>query len=70
MQSGYIKSQGKKNKGYHYEVVSYEEYQKLQHHIGSVMDEILERLSGSPVAHSQNEPLKKKKTKKLNSVAH
>jgi hypothetical protein len=69
--SGHIRVvHGKKHKGYEYEIVSYEEYQKLQHHIGSVMDEILERLSGSTVAHSQNEPLKKKRTKKLDSVAH
>ena len=69
--SGHVRVvHGKKHKGYEYEIVSYEEYQKLQHHIGSAMDEILHRLSSSPVAHLQNEPLKKKKIKKLDSVAH
>jgi hypothetical protein len=65
MQSGYIKWQGKKNKGYHYEVGSYEEYEQLKKRIAHVLDELLEnlkvRLNGSLVAHSQNEPRKKKK---------
>jgi hypothetical protein len=69
-QSGYIRvAQGKKHKGYEYEIVSYEEYMKLQNHIATVMDEILERLSGSPVAQPESEPLKKKKTKQLDIVA-
>jgi hypothetical protein len=64
--SGHVRvANGRKHKGYEYEIVSYEEYQKLQTHIGTVMDEILKRLSGSPVAHSKNEPLKKKKIKQL-----
>ena len=68
--SGYIRiANGKKHKGYHYEIVSYEEYMKLQNHIVTVMDEILERLSGSPVAQSKSEPLKKKKTKQLDTAA-
>jgi hypothetical protein len=68
--SGYIRiAQGKKHKGYEYEIVSYEEYQKLQSQVSSAMDQILERLSGSPVAQWQNEPLKKKKIRKLNAVA-
>jgi hypothetical protein len=65
MQSGYIKWQGKKNKGYHYEVSSYEEYEQLKRRIAHVLDELLanlkQRLNGSLVAHSQNEPRKKKK---------
>lgn len=69
-QSGYIRvAQGKKHKGYEYEIVSYEEYMKLQNHIATVMDEILERLSGSPVAQLKSEPLKKKKTKQLDTLA-
>lgn len=69
-QSGYIRvAHGKKYKGYEYEIVSYEEYMKLQNHITTVMDEILERLRGSPVAQSKSEPLKKKKTKQLNTTA-
>ena len=74
MLSGYIKSQGKKNKGYHYEVVSYEEYQALHQRINTLLDELFEKLksqpSGPPVAHPQNEPPKKMKIKKLDSVAH
>jgi hypothetical protein len=65
MQSGYIKWQGKRNKGYHYEVSSYEEYEQLKRRIGNILDELLEnlkqKLNGSPVAHAQNEPRKKKK---------
>ncbi len=53
-QSGYIRvAQGKKHKGYEYEIVSYEEYMKLQKHIATAMDEILERLSSSPVAQPE-----------------
>jgi len=69
-QSGYIRvSNGKKHRGYEYEIVSYEEYMKLRNHIATVMDEILERLNGSPVAQSKSEPLKKKKTKQLGTLA-
>ena len=69
-QSGYIRvSNGKKHRGYEYEIVSYEEYMKLQNHIATAMDEILERLSSSPVAQSKSEPLKKKKTKQLDTLA-
>lgn len=69
-QSGLVRvASGKKHKGYEYEIVTYEEYQRLQSHIGTVMDEILKQLSGSPVAHLQNGPLKKKKAKQLNGVA-
>ncbi len=68
--SGYVRvATGKKHKGYHYEIVSYEEYQKLRSHIATVMDEILERLSGSLVAQSKSEPLKKKKIKQLDTAA-
>jgi hypothetical protein len=70
-QSGYVRvAQGKKHRGYEYEIVSYEEYKKLQDHIATVMDEILERLNGPPVAQPKNEPPKKKKTKQLEAVAH
>ncbi|MCA2951404.1 hypothetical protein [Microcystis sp. M112S1] len=74
---GYIrKGKGSKAKGYAYEVVSYEEYQKLQDNIGQVMDNILLKLkearlpdgqgfSGSPVVQKQNEPPKRKKIKEL-----
>ena len=69
-QSGYTRVvHGKKHRGYEYEIVSYEEYMQLRNHIATVMDEILERLSGSRVAQSQSEPLKKKKTKQLSASA-
>src|ERR1043165_9605113 len=57
---------GKKNIGYQYEVISYEEYQKLHDHINSLLDEILNKLqaglsaeakaqAGEPrVSHLQN----------------
>lgn len=64
LQSGYIRvANGKKNKGYEYEIVSQEEYQKLQGRIGKVMDETLERLSGPGAAHLKNGLPKNKKTK-------
>lgn len=54
--NGYIKIVGgdKFRKGYEYEVVSYEEYQDLQHHIKTALDEALERIktNSSSVAHS------------------
>jgi hypothetical protein len=61
---------GKKNIGYSYEVVSHEEYEKLQQRINYVLDEILQRLrAGEPsVSHSQNGSLKKKTSSKLKAV--
>jgi len=59
---------GKKAKGYEYEIVSYEEYSKLKRGIETVLDEILGKLkqfNGSPVVHKNNEPLKRKKASKL-----
>jgi hypothetical protein len=60
---------GKRARGYEYEIVSYEEYNKLKRGIETVLDEILANLkewfNGSPVVQKQNEPLKKKKASKL-----
>jgi hypothetical protein len=46
---GYIKKiadgNGNQKKGFYYEVVSYEEYNKLQSHISTSLDEILRRLT-------------------------
>jgi hypothetical protein len=60
---------GKQARGYEYEIVSYEEYDKLRQGIETVLDEILvnlrERFTGSVVVQNQNEPLKKKKASKL-----
>jgi hypothetical protein len=68
-------SNGKKARGYEYEIVSYEEYNKLKQGIETVLDEILDNLkrlpagqagfNGSPVVQNRNEPLKKKKVSKL-----
>lgn len=70
-QSGYIKiAQGKRHKGYTYEIVSYEEYNELRTRIGNVLDEILVQLSSSPVAHSKSEPPKKKKPNALGTADH
>jgi hypothetical protein len=63
-QYGYIrKTEGDKKKGFVYEVISYEEYNSLQHRINTTLDEILLKLkgevvSGSKVVHSNGEPLK------------
>jgi hypothetical protein len=71
--SGYIKPQGDKHKGYHYEVVSYEEYEQLQTRIAKVIDQLLENLrqqpSGSPVAQSNIEPPKRKRDRPLGGAA-
>jgi predicted transcriptional regulator len=70
--NNYIKkSTGTKAKGYHYEVVSMEEYETLKNSIGKVLDEVLnkikeqknflpesKRLNSLPVVQQQNEPLK------------
>ncbi|MBT1689145.1 hypothetical protein [Dawidia soli] len=59
---------GKRARGYEYEIVSYEEYEKLKQGIETVLDEILDNLkqfNGSPVVQKQNEPLKEKKVSKL-----
>lgn len=62
-------SSGKRARGYEYEIVSYEEYEKLKSGIETVLDEILyklrQRSNGSSVVHLQNGPLKRKKVSKL-----
>lgn len=69
---------GKKNVGYQYEVVSYEEYEKLHNQINSMLDEILNNLQAMPtgrqasapqVSQSKNGSLKKKSVRKLSSVS-
>lgn len=60
---------GKRARGYEYEIVSYEEYEKLKRGIETVLDEILanlkERFNGSAVVQKQSEPPKRKKSSKL-----
>jgi ABC-type dipeptide/oligopeptide/nickel transport system ATPase component len=68
--NGYIKkSTGSKAKGFMYEVVSYEEYAKLQNSISNVLDEILHKLQpvvhGSTVVQKRNGLLKHKPDKVL-----
>ena len=60
-----LKKEGKKATGYHYQVVSYEEYQQLQANISSVLD----RLTGPLVAQQDNGPAKSVKTNKKTKVA-
>jgi hypothetical protein len=61
---------GKKNVGYQYEVMSYEEYEALHQRINGMLDEILNRLqSGEPqVSHSKNGSPKKKSSNTLARV--
>jgi predicted transcriptional regulator len=55
LQNGYIKLQeSKKQKGYCYEIVSYEEYNQLQTKITVVLDEILQQLKATKPSMSQN----------------
>lgn len=63
--------QGKKNTGYSYEVVSYEEYTKLHERINGMLDEILNRLrAGEPsVSHSKNGSPKRNQVSKLKAVS-
>lgn len=66
LQAGYLKRiTDRTTKAYHYEIVSYEEYQQLQDSIGSVLDAITHRLSGPVTAHKGNEPNKKVKAHAL-----
>jgi hypothetical protein len=78
--NNYIKkSTGTKAKGYHYEVVSMEEYETLKNSIGKVLDEVLNKIkeqkknlpkekevNSLSVVQQQNEPLKANKIKAKN----
>lgn len=72
MNCGYLKlAENKKQKGYRYEVVSYEEYEALQSRITTVLDEILLQIkqqqpTSPTVAQTNNEPAKPKRSKALN----
>jgi hypothetical protein len=67
----YIKSvKGKKGATYHYEIVSYKEFQELRNHIASVLDENLkklERFTSPLLVQTTNEPVKEKRASKLNN---
>ena len=81
LQSGYIKLQeDKKQQGYRYEIISYEEYQQLKNSIGTVLDNILNSLFKSgegrgeattkPVmSQSQNGSTKRKGVKALETMS-
>lgn len=76
--NSYIKKvKGKKERGFVYEVCSFEEYEQLKQKIGTVLDEIIINLkegkknlgiqntaNSSAVVHNQNEPLKTLSVKK------
>lgn len=67
--AGYLKlTEKKKQKGYLYEIVSYEEYQQLKQGIETILDENLQRLkqpTGPVTAQKKSGLIKKKKTKAL-----
>jgi hypothetical protein len=65
------KVDGDKKKGFVYEVVSSEEYNRLQHTINHALDEVLEKLqkgSGSQVVQGSSEPLKAATVKRKRQV--
>jgi len=66
LQAGFIKQIiSKDTKAYHFEIVSYEEYKKLQDNITTVLDEVTHRLNGLPSAQKENEPRRARKIKEL-----
>lgn len=74
--SGYLRITKKdKFRGYEYEIVSYEEYKRLQDDIGKVLDNSIKNLqegkqpSSPPVAHQQKEPSKPQRVRKKPQVA-
>lgn len=72
LQNGYIRLQeSKKQKGYCYEIVSYEEYNQLQNKITVVLDEILQQLRATkpPVSQNGNGSMKRRTAKALEEVS-
>jgi hypothetical protein len=72
LQSSYIKLQeSKKQKGYCYEITSYEEYKQLQNNITVVLDNILQQLRTTKPVMSQNGngSMKRKSAKVLEEVS-
>lgn len=68
-QYGLIKKvDGDKKKGFVYEVISNEEYNKLQQSINTAMDEVLQRLSSSEVVQQDSKPLKAATVKRKTEV--
>jgi hypothetical protein len=72
LQSNHIKRNENKNtKAYHFEIVSYEEYNQLQNNIGTVLDNIYNNLKAHQPTTAQinNEPIKRKPAKALTATA-
>jgi predicted transcriptional regulator len=72
LQSGYIKLQeNKKQQGYRYEIISYEEYQQLKNSIATVLDSILQniRTTKPTMSQLQNGSPKRKTAKALATVS-
>jgi len=71
-QYGFIrKVDGDKKKGFVYEVVSTQEYNRLQHSINTALDDVLQRLqgvSGSVVVQQHSKPLKAASAKRKTEV--
>ena len=68
-QYGLIKKvDGDKKKGFVYEVISNEEYSKLQQSINTAMDEVLQGLSSSEVVQQHSKPLKAATVKRKMAV--
>ena len=66
MDAGLIKKVESRNtKAYHYEIISKEEYAKLQSSIATALDEALQRLNRPTPAQSKSEPRKKKQIRQL-----
>ena len=68
-QYGLIKKvDGDKKKGFVYEVISTQEYNKLQQSINTVMNEVLQKLSSSEEVHQHSKPLKPVSAKRNSAV--
>lgn len=66
MDAGLIKKVESRNtKAYHYEIISKEEYAKLQSSIATALDEALQQLNRPVPAQIKNEPRKKKQIRLL-----
>lgn len=66
MDAGLIKKVESRNtKAYHYEIISKEEYAKLQSSIATALDEALQRLNRPTPAQIKNEPRKRKQIRVL-----
>jgi predicted transcriptional regulator len=66
LDAGLIKKiENRNTKAYHYEIISKEEYTKLQSSIATALDEALQRLNSPTPAQKKNEPKRVRKIKEL-----